>query len=267
MFRGAKTWARRSTFAAVERERRLADADEAGAPNDESDVDVDDDVVAGASTRSCPRGDWITPRIEAVGIRRGSTRRPRRRRERLGTRQGLDVRGGNGRSVVRGGELRVRRGGIHGAVRATRAGIPRDPSAPPGEDAEGRRGAARRVRRPRPLPRPLVSRRVSGRAPGLGESALGGCRGDDVLVARVSGRPRAVWVWMVLPARVVETPGEVTAQVPAGMPVPSPAAETRPGRTGRGSCRVKRDEGWWSRCRKIARGWNATRAPLSRWKV
>ena len=50
MFRGAKTWARRSTFAAVERERRLADADEAGAPNDESDVDVDDDVVAGAST-------------------------------------------------------------------------------------------------------------------------------------------------------------------------------------------------------------------------
>ena len=28
-----------------------------------------------------------------------------------------------------------------------------------------------------------------------------------MLVARVSGRPRAVWVWMVLPARVVETPG------------------------------------------------------------
>ena len=41
-----------------------------------------------------------------------------------------------------------------------------------------------------------------------------------MLVARVSGRPRAVWVWVVLPARVVETPGEVTAQVPAGMPVP-----------------------------------------------
>ena len=144
MFRGAKTWARRSTFAAVERERRLADADEAGAPNDESDVDVDDDVVAGASTLVPTR------RLDNAAHRGGGDSSGARRDapdgdgKRLGTRQGLDVRGGNGRSVVRGGELRVRRGGIHGAVRATRAGIPETHPLHPGKapkDGEAPRDA------------------------------------------------------------------------------------------------------------------------------
>ena len=75
MFRGAKTWARRSTFAAVERERRLADADEAGAPNDESDVDVDDDVVAGASTL-VPTRRLDNAAHRGGGDSGGSTRRP-----------------------------------------------------------------------------------------------------------------------------------------------------------------------------------------------
>ena len=85
------------------------------------------------------------------------------------------------RALVSPGPIRSTRGRREGR-RAPRGGVVQTPTAP------------------------LVSRRV-WTCSGLGEPALGGCRGDDVLVARVSGRPRAVWVWMVLPARVVETPG------------------------------------------------------------
>ena len=159
-----------------------------------------------ARPRSCPRGDWITPRIEAAGIRRGLDATPPTATGKIGNKSGA-------RRSWRERTFCCPWRRITGPARGDTWRGPSDarwypprPIRSTREDAEGRRGAARRVR-PRPLPRPLVSRRVSGRAPGLGESALGGCRGDDVLVARVSGRPRAVWVWMVLPARVVETPG------------------------------------------------------------
>ena len=246
MFRGAKTWARRSTFAAVERERRLADADEAGAPNDESDVDVDDDVVAGASTL-VPTRRLDNAAHRGGGDSSGATRRP--------DGDGKDWEHVRARRSWRERTICCPWRRITGPARGdTWRGpsdarwYPRDPSAPPGENAEGRQ--APRDAYTQDSTAATRPRRVSGRAPGLGESALGGRRGDDVLVARVSGRPRAVWVWVVLPARVVETPGEVTAQVPAGMPVPV----TGGGDSSRSHwpwlVSHQRDEGWWSRCRR-----------------
>jgi hypothetical protein len=225
MFRGAKTWARGTAFAAVERERRLADADDAGAPNDDSDGD--DDVVAGVSTIV-----------------------PTRRLDNAAQRGGGDARGGSGGGAgdgddddkdweyVRGSTfvagtddlLSVAENYGSGAggymARSERRALvspetlPLHPGKKPQPPKDGA-GAAPRDAYAQDLYRghssPVVFLDV---LPDSGSLLSVDAEGTMCLwPAFQGGRARSGFGWYS-PLGTWKLPGEVTAQVPAGMPVP-----------------------------------------------